>query len=71
MAMKNLNMDISLFKIRYKEVIDETLTPIHVFGVDKSLEIICLYLEDNTEKAEKEMEQGIKKFQSTLKKYKG
>lgn len=66
-AMKNLNMDIPSFQTRFKKNIDSTLTPAHIFGVDKSLEIICLYLEGNSEKADKEIEKGKKKFISAYK----
>lgn len=61
-ALKSLNMDIPTFRTRFKENIDLTLTPAHIFGIDKSLEIICLYLEGNSKKAEKEIENGTKKF---------
>lgn len=68
-AIKSLNMNISSFQNRYRENIDLSLTPAHIFGVDKSLEIICLYLEGNSEKAEKEIEKGTKKFMSNFKNY--
>lgn len=67
-AIKNLKIDIPSFQIIFKEKIDSTMTPAHIFGVDKSLEIICLYLEGNSEKADKEIEKGTKIFMSFYKK---
>lgn len=59
---KRLNMSIEQYRQFYIDVITPTLTPSHVFGVEKTLDIICAYLEDNSEKADRMVANGIKKF---------
>lgn len=61
-VMKVLNMNISTYQIVFKETITPALTPDHIFGIDKSLEIICLYLTGESKKAEEVIEQGTQEY---------
>lgn len=61
-AMKRLNMDIASYQERFRQTIKPTMTPIHIYGLEGALEIICLYLNDKSEKAEKEIRNGVKKY---------
>ena len=55
-------MSLEQYKELYRNVVSPTLTPAHVFGIEKSLDIICTYLQDNHEKADKMVTSGTKKF---------
>ena len=55
-------MSIEQYRKLYLDIITSTLTPVHVFGINKTLDIICLYLEDNNTKADKLVSDGTKKF---------
>lgn len=61
-CLKRLKMSLEQYKELYRNVISPTLTPTHVFGIEKSLDIICTYLQDNHEKADKMVASGTKKF---------
>lgn len=64
-AMKRLDMELSAYKEQFKQTINPTITPIHLYGIDDTLEIICLYLTDKPEKAEKKIRSGAKKYIAT------
>lgn len=61
-TMKRLNMDISAYQNLFLQTIEPTMTPIHLYGVDGALKIISLYLNDEPEKAEKEIKRSVKKY---------
>lgn len=61
-AMKRLDMELSIYKNLFKQTINPTMTPIHLYGIDGALEIICLYLTDKPDKAEKKIRSGAKKY---------
>ena len=62
LCIKRLNMSIEQYRNFYFDNITPTLTPTHVFGIEKTLDIICTYLENNEEKANKMITNGTKKF---------
>lgn len=62
LCIKRLNMSIEQYREFYIDTITTTLTPAHVFGVRKTLDIICAYIEDNSEKADKMVASGTRKF---------
>ena len=62
LCIKRLSMSIEQYRAFYLDTITLTLTPAHVFGIEKSLDIICTYLENNDEKANKMIVSGTKKF---------
>jgi len=62
LCIKRLNMSIEQYRDFYFDNIALTLTPAHVFGLEKTIDIICTYLENNDEKAEKMITNGTKKF---------
>lgn len=62
LCIKRCNMSIEQYKEFFLEIVDTTLTPTHVFGVNGTLEIVCTYLDGNTEKADKMVNNGAKKF---------
>jgi len=61
-CLKRLEMSLEQYKELYFSIVTPTLTPAHVFGIEKSLDIICTYLQDNHEKADKMVASGTKKF---------
>lgn len=61
-CIKRLNMSIEQYRELFLSVITPTLTPAHVFGIKKTLDIICTYLSGNNEKADKMVVSGTKKF---------
>lgn len=61
-CIKRLNMSIEQYREFFLGIITPTLTPAHVFGIEKTLDIICAYLEDKDEKANKLVASGTKKF---------
>lgn len=61
-VLKRLDMTLEDYKTLYRSKVDVRMTPDHVFGLEKSLEIICEYLNGNQEKADKMIKQGVKKF---------
>lgn len=61
-CIKRLNMSIEQYRELYLGIIKPTLTPAHVFGIEKTFDIICTYLEDEHEKADKMVASGTKKF---------
>lgn len=61
-CVKRLGMTLEQFKELYRNVVTPTLTPAHVFGIEKTLDIICAYLQDNHEKANQMVTSGTKKF---------
>lgn len=62
LCIKRLNMSIDEYRNFYVDTITPTLTPAHVFGVRKTLDIICAYMEGDIEKADKMVANGTKKF---------
>lgn len=64
-AMKRLAMDIPAYSERFPQTINPTLTPLHLYGVEGALDIICLFLADEPEKAEKKIRSGAKKYIAT------
>lgn len=64
-VMKRLNMDIEEYKQIFVQTVKESMTPFHVYGVNGTLKIICLYLNDEPQKAEKELAAGAKKYAKT------
>jgi hypothetical protein len=65
-CIKRLNMSIEQYKELYLSIITPTLTPAHVFGKEKTLDIICTYLDGQSEKADKMVASGIQKFKKEL-----
>lgn len=61
-CIKRLSMSIEQYKELYFSIVTPTLTPAHVFGIEKSLDIICTYLQGNHEKADKMVASSTKKF---------
>lgn len=61
-CVKRLEITLEQFKELYRNVVAPTLTPVHVFGIEKTLDILCAYLQDNHEKANKMVASGTKKF---------
>lgn len=62
LCIKRLNMSIEQYRAFFLDNIALTLTPAHVFGIEKTLDIVCAYLENNDEKANKMVVNGTKKF---------
>lgn len=61
-CMKCLEIDLDEYKKLFKKYICINLTPAHVFGIEKSLEIICSYLDGDYEKADKIVLNETKKY---------
>lgn len=69
LCIKRLNMSIDEYRNFYVDTITPTLTPAHVFGVRKTLDIICAYMEGDIEKADKMVANGTKNLsKNTLQK---
>lgn len=66
-ALKQLNWDISNYKAYFNDTITASLTPAHVFGIEKSLEIICAYLEGNEQRGERLLKSGVRNFMANNK----
>lgn len=67
-VLKRLNWSIENYKEFFLEIIDTSLTPIHLFSIKDCLDIICLYLEDKDDIAQKKINKGKKLFMANLKK---
>ena len=62
LCVKRLNMSIEQYRDFYFDNIEPDLISVHVFGIDKSLDIICAYLENDDEKANKMIANGKEIF---------
>lgn len=62
LCVKRLNMSIEQYRDFYFDNIEPDLISVHVFGIDKSLDIICAYLENDGEKANKMIANGKEIF---------
>ena len=61
-CIKKLGIDLEQYKKLYRETVSPTITPTHILGMKKSLEIICTYLCEDSEKADRMVENGTKKY---------
>jgi hypothetical protein len=66
-AIRRLNMDIPAYKTLFRQVIDTTMTPTHLYGIEGTIEIICLYLNNEPKKAEEKIKIGTKEYISDKK----
>ncbi|MCM1235827.1 MAG: hypothetical protein NC489_37520 [Ruminococcus flavefaciens] len=61
-CIKRLGIDLEQYRESYRRNVSPTLTPEHIFGIEKSLNIICTYLDGDNERADKMVETGTKKY---------
>jgi len=64
-AIKRLNWSIQDYRDAFMDIIETTMVPVHLFSVKDCLDIICLYLEGNSDKAEMKIRSGVKKYISS------
>lgn len=65
-ALERLRLNIDDYRKKYYEEITISLIPMHILGTDKCLDVICLYLTGNSNKAEKEIKTCVEQFCSEL-----
>lgn len=64
-AIKRLDWSMQDYRNSFMSTIETTMVPIHLFSVKDCLDIICLYLDGNSDKAEKKIRSGVKKYISS------
>ncbi len=67
-AIKRLNWSMQDYRDAFMNTIETTMVPVHLFSTKDCLDIICLYLDGSSDKAERKIRSEVKKYVSTHRK---